>query len=98
MAQLIYRSPYLTNADEVQIAWEGTPSQRLAASLDFFEQAAAESHKRILANPDAPEAVVNVILQAQAEGKKGSYTVVPQADGSYSIWISDGPERYDLVA
>jgi hypothetical protein len=103
MAQLIWRSPDPERIhDSVQIAWEGKASDCLAAALDFFVHSAIESNQR-LAQAEDPllECLRNNAKANMEKVAKGEFTidftVVPHQDGSYSIWISEGPDRYDLI-
>lgn len=101
MAQLIWRTPYDTGKDEVQIAWEGKASECLAAALGFFVHSAIESNQRLAQMDDAPEVIrenARAIVERAAKGEFSlPFSVIQRQDGSYSIWISDGPDRYDLI-
>lgn len=103
MAQLIYRSPFTSVRDVVKASWEGTASSCLGAAVDFFTNDTIDTWRRLVSG-EIPDAPVVIVQNAQAALDRLSradwslkYTIAVNAAGGYSIWISDGPDRYDLV-
>lgn len=97
MSQLIYRSPYSKESDQVVIAFEGTADQTLVATLDYLSKAADESRKRIQAMEEAPAACKAMAAKTDLAEFPNRYTIAPRREGGYAMWISDGPDRYDLI-
>ena len=103
MAQLIYRSPFASVRDCVKASWDGSASACLGAAIDYFTNDTIETWRRLTSGEiaDVPEIIVQNAQAAIDRHARGEwslkYVVVVNANGSYSIWISDGPDRYDLI-
>ena len=106
MSQLIFRAWHnpatgrSLGSDDVMATFTGTPAQTLGEALMFFTERSRLHHERIVNGdlPDAPEVFVTLAKEYLAKPleERNSYTI-KQFDHGFKIWISDGPDVYELV-
>lgn len=99
MSQLIWRSHITGHADKAEAVFPGTAVQSLGEALSYFASKTLDSAKRIVKMTNVPEVIANNAreLLADPAAREFRYTVLQNPDGSFSIYESDGPDRYDLV-
>ncbi|MND75452.1 hypothetical protein D3C80_670700 [compost metagenome] len=106
MSRLIFRAWHNPETgttfgkDDVLATFIGTPAQTLGQAVMFFNERAKTHHERIVSGdlPDAPEVIMTLAKEFLAKPleERNSYTIKQFADG-FKIWISDGPDVFELV-
>lgn len=100
MSQLIYRSYISSPAkDEVIAEFPGPAVATLGWALKHFSDDVISRAKRIVAGeiPHVPIAICNIAMELLKNPDVSFPYTVKHSDKGFSIWISDGPDRYDLI-
>lgn len=101
MSQLFFVPWTDKNPHELLASFVGTPQQTLGDAISHFETEEHERLKRIVSGdvPGVPAVILENAkkrLAMSPDELNCPYTVTRIADG-YSIFISDGPDKYILV-